>query len=200
METGVGAVGGEVEGAASVGIAEGDGGSCGDLPAVLRVERGFSVGIDVVSSELVEENVGAGWEVAHYFLIYERVELIDAIHGGLFASVSPAGGLGIHGGADEACDCFEASDVFEWGEGSIVEAVFVNAVDEVGHEFFVEAEAAPDDSGGIIDGGVELAGRIGGEDEVFDIPGDEGEAAIGGAVPDGIPIVVGPIDVGSPEV
>ena len=45
-----------------------------------------------------------------------------------------------------------------------------------------------------------MAGGVGGEDEIFDVPRDEGEAAVGRTVAQGIPIVVRPIDVGSPEI
>ena len=82
----------------------------------------------------------------------------------------------------------------------MIEAVLLHPIREVGHELFIATETAPDDARRIVGGCVQWAGGIGGEDEVLDIPGDKGEGAVGGAVSHGVPIVVRPIEIGSPEV
>ena len=82
----------------------------------------------------------------------------------------------------------------------MIEAVLLHPIREVGHELFIATETAPDNARGIVGGCAEWAGGISGEDEIFDIPGDKGEGTVGGAVSHGIPIVMRPIEIGSPEV
>ena len=106
----------------------------------------------------------------------------------------------MHRRAKKSGDVLETIDVAGRSEGSIQETVFLNPVGKESHKLVIQAKTAPDDPRGIVGGGIELSGGVGGENKVLHIPGDESEGTVGGPVTNGIPVVVRPIEVGTPEV
>ena len=111
LESRIAAIAGDVNCPAGIGVPDGDCGSWNDLAAVLGVGRGICSGEDVVGTKLVEENRGAGGEVACQLLIDERIELVDGIYGRFLPRVSPAGSFDVHRGAEVARDLGKAGDV-----------------------------------------------------------------------------------------